>query len=335
MERSATLETIRIGIIGAGGMGNHHAQEILRRKDAGIVAMCDPNEAALERLAQTLGKSARQAKRYVSLEEMLKNETLDAAVVTTPHTQHTAQVCACLNAGLHVLVEKPMTTAAKDARELIALSEKTGKTLAVAYQRHGEGKFIKARELLQSGVIGDVRLVHVLIAQDALHVFQPGASWRADPEQSGGGLFIDTGSHIVDILLWTTGLEPKRAQAFIHQEGTLVDVVTALAIEFTNGAVGSFSCTSLSPEWREEFTFYGTEGVMRFGAAEPLRYQRRGEDVILPRPASGGKSPLNNFVEAIQGKTAVQAPPICGLRVAALTEAAYASAKSGQPEPVG
>ncbi len=265
---------------------------------------------------------------------MLRSEPLDAAVVTTPHTQHTAQAIACLNAGLHVLVEKPMTTTSQDARDLIALSEKTGKILAVAYQRHGEGKFIKARELLQSGVIGDVRLVHVLIAQDALHVFQPGASWRADPAQSGGGLFIDTGSHIVDILLWTTGLEPKRVQAFINQEGTLVDVVTAVAVEFTNGAVGSFSCTSLSPEWREEFTFYGTEGVMRFGAAEPLRLQRRGEDVVLPRPASGGKSPLNNFVEAIQGKAAVQAPPICGLRVAALTEAAYASAKSGKPEPV-
>ena len=80
---------------------------------------------------------------------------------------------------------------------------------------------------------------------------------------------------------------------------------------------------------------YGTEGVLRFGAAEPLLLHRRGEDIVLPRPAGGGKTPLHNFIDAIRGEAEVQAPPICGLRVAQLTEAAYTSAQSGKPEQVG
>ena len=329
------MSKIQIGIIGTGGMGNHHARELLRRSDVRVTAVCDTSEASLDRLAETVGTASARLNRYDSVDALLACESLNAVVIATPHTDHADQVRACLQNGLHVLCEKPMATTTRDARAFIKTAEENGKILAVAYQRHGEGKFIRAREMIRNGVIGDVRMVHVIIAQDCLSIFQPGASWRADPALSGGGHFMDTGSHINDILLWTTGLEPKQVHAFISQEGTLVDVNTSISVEFTNGAVGSLSYTSQSPEWREEFTFYGSEGVMRFGAAEPLMVHRNGEDIILPRAALGGKPPAQNFIDAIQGHAAVQAPPICGLRVAQLTEAAYASAKSGKSEPVG
>ncbi len=328
------MATIRIGMVGAGGMGNHHAQQIIQRNQVHITAMCDPDQEALDRLATTLGDAARNVARYADPDLMLAREALDAVVITTPHTQHARHVRAGLDAGLHVLVEKPMTTTAADARDLIARAQEKEKILAIAYQRHGEGKFTKVRELIREGAIGEICLVHTIIAQDCLNIFQPGASWRADPELSGGGHFMDTGSHINDILLWTTGLEPQKVQAFIKQEGTLVDVLTAVAVEFTNGAVGTMAYTSLAPEWREEFTFYGTEGEIRFGATEPLRLNRRGEDIVLPRTSGRGKHPLLNFIDAIQGQAEVQAPPLCGLRVAQLTEAAYASARSGRPEQV-
>lgn len=74
---------------------------------------------------------------------------------------------------------------------------------------------------------------------------------------------------------------------------------------------------------------------MRFGAAGPLHMPRKGEDVILPRSSSGGKTPARNFVDAILGRAEIQAPPICGFRVAQITEAAYKSAQSGLFESVG
>ena len=329
------MPQVRIGIIGAGGMGNHHTRELLHRPDTQILATCDTSEASMDRLVETMGPSAQNVHRYNSVDALLAKEKLDGVIIATPHTHHAEQVRACLKAGLHVLVEKPMATTAKDARDFIAWSEESKRILAIAYQRHGDGKFIKARELIQQGAIGDVRLVHVVIAQNCLDIFKPGASWRADPTLSGGGHFMDTGSHINDMMLWITGLEPKKVHAFINNEGTLVDVNSSLSVEFTNGAVGSMSYTSMSPEWREEFTFYGTEGMMRFGAAEPLCIHRYGEDIILPRTPGSGRPPAHNFIDAILGLAAVQAPPVCGLRVAQLTEAAYHSAKSGKPELVG
>ena len=173
-----------------------------------------------------------------------------------------------------------------------------------------------------------------MIAQNAFHAFEPGVAWRGDPMLSGGGHFIDTGSHINDIMLWTTGLEPKRVQSSISREGILVDVLTGVVVEFTSGAIGTLAFTSLSPAWREEFTFYGTEGELRFGESEPLRLHRTGEDIILPGDTKQGTTPLHNFVEAIRGKAEIQAPPICGLRVAQLTEAVYKAAASGRAEEV-
>ncbi len=329
------MSTLRIGIAGAGGMGGHHARLLSAREDARVVSLFDTDPVAMNRLEKTLGPAAQGLNHYAALEAMIDSEALDGIVIATPHTRHADQVRTSLEAGLHVLVEKPMATTTRDARDFIEYSERAGKVLAVAYQRHGEGKFIRAREMIGDGVIGDVRLVHVIIAQDCLGIFSPGASWRADPELSGGGHFMDTGSHINDILLWTTGLEPKSVHAFINPEGTLVDVNTAISVEFTNGAVGNLSYTSMSPEWREEFTFYGTEGVMRFGASEPLFVHRKGEDIRLPQTPGRGKPPADNFIEAIRGEAEVQAPPICGLRVVQLTEAAYKSAGSGKPEAVG
>lgn len=316
-------------------MGGHHARILSARDDAQIVALFDTDPVAMNRLEKSLGSSVQGLNHYGSLSAMIDSEKLDGLVIATPHTRHADQVRTGLEAGLHVLVEKPMATTTRDARDFIEYSETAGKVLAVAYQRHGEGKFIKAREIIGKGIIGDVRLVHVIIAQDCLGIFSPGASWRADPELSGGGHFMDTGSHINDILLWTTGLEPKSVQASINQEGTLVDVNTAITVKFTNGAVGNLSYTSMSPEWREEFTFYGTEGMIRFGASEPLWVHRKGEDICLPKTPGHGKPPVDNFIEAILGKAAVQAPPICGLRVVQLTEAAYKSAETGKQENVG
>jgi predicted dehydrogenase len=329
------VSDLRFGHIGLGGASRGHAAIVNGDAGSTIVAVCDPSAEAQESFVTALGEGGSSAKRYTDCTEMLAAEELDAVVIATPHTQHAEQIRTCLDAGIHVMVEKPMATTARDARDLIEASESAGKVLAIAYQRHGDGEFIKARELIQSGAIGDVRLIHVLIAQNCLSIFETGATWRADPELSGGGHFMDTGSHINDMMLWISGLEPKRVQAFISNEGNLVDVNTSLTVEFTNGAVACMSYTSLAPEWREEFRFYGPDGMIRIGKGEPLLLCQHNRDQVLPRPAGNGQRPADNFLAAIRGEAEVQAPPICGLRVAQLTEAAYASAASGKPHHVG
>ena len=332
------METLRFGVIGAGGVGGNRIRQIQGRSDAKVVAIADVSEAALARHKANLGEVAT----YSDWRTMLSEQSdLDAVDVASPHTAHADQVRACLERGLHVLVEKPMTTTAADARALIDLSEKQGKVLAVGYQRHGEARFRECRRLLQEGILGDLKLITVLIAQDCVWNFSKtpeGAyqTWRADPSLSGGGHLMDTGSHIVDMLLWLTGLEPKRVAAFTNNHGGDVDIFAAISIEFTNGCVGTMATTAVAADgWREEFTFYGADGMLTV-RDDGIRYQKQGGDLIWPKQFKDrGKDPLENFIDAIHGDAEVQAPPVCGLRVVQLTETAYRSAASGKIEQAG
>lgn len=329
---------LRFGILGTGGMSHGHARAILDRDDATLAAIADPSDNAMDALvARVVPAGMAPPARFHDLEALIAHG-IDALVIVTPHTQHAGQIERALMAGIHVLCEKPLATTAADARRAIDAAAAHRRVLAIGYQRHGQAQFRQARELVVSGTLGDIRLISVLIAQDCLENFIPGSSWRADPALSGGGHFIDTGSHIVDQMLWISDLEPERVYAEIDNFGTDVDVVTAASIKFTNGARASFAATSLSGEsWREELTFYGTKGTMRIGRADGLSYQLKGGDRIFPRAASAPDvRPIDDFIDVIRGRRPEpQAPSVCGLRVAQVTEAAYRSAASGRPELVG
>ena len=97
------MSKIQIGIIGTGGMGNHHARELLRRSDVRVTAVCDTSEASLDRLAETVGTASARLNRYDNVDALLACEPLNAVVIATPHTDHADQVRACLQNGLHVL----------------------------------------------------------------------------------------------------------------------------------------------------------------------------------------------------------------------------------------
>ena len=102
------METLRIGIAGAGGMGGHHARLLSAREDVRVVSLFDTDPVAMNRMEKTLGPSAQGLNHYATLESMIDGETLDGIVIATPHTRHADQVRTSLEAGLHVLVEKPM-----------------------------------------------------------------------------------------------------------------------------------------------------------------------------------------------------------------------------------
>lgn len=335
---SHTETPLRFGIIGTGGMGSAHAREIAARDDARVVAACDVDEAAIERFLERVpALKGGDLTRFTEVAALASSGLCDAVVIATPHTQHDEHIRLCLDAGLHVLCEKPMATTAAGARASMEAAERNGKVLAIAYQRHGNPLYRRAHEVVQQGELGDIRLVTVLIAQDCLDIFRdPSRTWRADPALSGGGHFMDTGSHINDMMLYVSGLAPEQVFAQMDNYGTLVDVITALSIRFTNGACGTFAATSLSHEdWREEFSFYGSEGVLNIRDGH-LTLHKKGQDTRILRGSGRERRPVANFIQTIRGEVAEpQAGPIYGLRVAQISEAAYKSSRSGQSVRVG
>ena len=319
---------LRMGFIGAGGIAIGHYQRFAAVKEAEVVALTEPSAASLKRFcAQCSGAAALPV--YGDYREMLARETLDGVVILSPHTAHYEQICVSLKQGLHVLSEKPMVCSIKHAKEVIAKAKAAEKVLMLSYQRHFDPMFRYMRDVIASGKLGEVQFVQAIQAQEWLQLTR--GTWRQVPEESGGGQLNDSGSHLIDIVMWVTGMKVKEVFARAENFDAKVDINTTLAMTFENGALGSMSVIGNAPGWWEDHSIVGSKGAL---------YLRQGQEVIhldakgkavkvkLPKYA---KNPDSNFVASILGKDVPQTPPECGLRTIEVTEAAWKSAASGKP----
>ena len=161
-------------------------------------------------------------------------------------------------------------------------------------------------------------------------------SWRQQLALSGGGQLNDSGSHLLDIILWMTGLEVEQVQAYMENFESEVDINSALSVRFRNGAMGNFSVVGNSPVggmW-EDITIWGSKAVVYMRQGKLTVKTHGSNDAYEPTGLPGGSSPDQNFVDALMGRDEVQVPPVCGLRVIELTEAAWESADKGRPVKV-
>ena len=321
---------VRVGLIGVGGMARHHIGQLLPIEGVEIVALCDIKPEQVEKAKKQFPK-LDGAFFTTDYHELLGRSDVDAVQIATPHTLHTQQVLDAMDADKHILLEKPMVCSVEDAHRVLARHENFSKVLALAYQRHAQGQFIHMQQKIASGDLGQVTFISALQCQQ----WKKGTvgQWRQDPALSGGGQINDSGSHLLDILLWVTGLTVAEVCAFMDNCGTPVDINSAISIRFTNGAQGNISIVGDSPTWHEDITiwcergvFFYRNGKLEFSDAEGKRRPLEKED--LPEGANIDQS----FIAAVRGEGPVAAPPICGLRTIELTEAAWRSAAdSGAP----
>jgi len=320
---------VKLGLIGCGGIMNAHVRQLAPVRSATIAAMADPIKASLARLVERQPHLS-ELPVFADYEEMLGAVDLDGVIIASPHTVHYQQVMTCLDRGLHVLVEKPMVCRVDHAKDVIRKSRQKRRVLMLAYQRHYFPAFRKAREIVSSGAIGRVTYVAGLQAQEWLRGTR--GSWRQDPALSGGGQLNDSGSHLLDIVLWVTGLTPDTVYAEIDNRGTKVDILSSLSVRFKGGAICNLAVVGDAPTWWEEVTYYGEKGALYIRDNE-LLLQQVGRKVRTTKPKAGARSLGNadkNFVNSILGREEPQTPPVWGLRVIQLTEAAWESARTGK-----
>ncbi len=329
------MDKVRVLVIGAGNMGRSHIKHLLQVPDVDIVGLADPSPTAI---ADTRARFAQLADTpaFADWTAALTTVAADAAVIVTPHSQHFAQGMGCLEAGLHVLMEKPFVAGSTDAARLVAVAHERGKHLAVAYQRHLEGTYMYLRDLIRTGALGTIQYVAAYQAQ----AWRTGTlgTWRQDPVLSGGGQLNDSGSHLLDVVLWSTGVTPVEVQAWIHNRGTQVDIDTALQVRCADGALLSFTIVgSASIAWHEDVSIHGSTGTALYRNGV-LSVARAGEPVATPVPPEQlphGGSVDRNFIDLIRGRVSeAAAPAACGLRVALVTEAAWDSARLGRSVPI-
>jgi len=323
-------DKIRIGMIGMGGFMNTHSEALGKIPDAHVVAITDtePKNRADHKAHHA---HLADANEYEDYRAMLDKEQLDAVVIATPHTTHFEQIMAALDRGLHVLVEKPMACRIDQGVEVVEKVRESGLTLVIGYQRHCSGVYRYIRRAIADGRIGKVLAVSCLQCQG----WKEGTAgtWRQVPELSGGGQLNDSGSHLIDVLLWMTGLRAETVSAQIDNCGTPVDINSAISVRFTNGAVGTLTVIGDYPEadLREDISIVGDQGGFHIRDGRPLVQLLGWNDARLTVDAErlGGGSIFQNFIRCIQGEEEPAAPAECGLRVIELTEAAWKSAAAG------
>ncbi|MCL6519122.1 MAG: Gfo/Idh/MocA family oxidoreductase [Armatimonadetes bacterium] len=336
-------EKVRVGMIGCGGIARGHAARLIKNPDAEIVALADPSEESIARLKEFIqaghgGLDEQQKKAldnvpvFKDYREMLDKVEMDAVEIATPHTLHFEQAMESINRGLHVCLEKPMVCCVEHANKLIANAEEKKRIIVVSYQRHYQPQYRYIKKVVDEGGIGKVAFVSALQCQN----WKKGTAgkWRQVPELSGGGQLNDSGSHLIDIILWTTGLAVEEVFAYIDNCGTPVDINSALALKFKESAQGTVSIVGDAPAFYEDFTIWGEEGILFYRNGQLSQCGIDGK-IFQPEDLPPASDPDTNFIDAILGRDEVWAPPICGLRVIELTEAAWKSAEKGCAVPVG
>jgi predicted dehydrogenase len=322
------MDKVRVGIIGTGGIAQGHIRRLLANPNAEITALCDIREQALAKTVERYPE-LKEIPQFADFRDMIAAGNLDAVEICTPHTTHYEQTMTCLDNGLHVLSEKPMVCTVAHAHDVMKKIDASGKVFVLNYQRHYQPEFLYIRDKIASGEMGEVQFVQGLQGQEWLRGVA--GSWRHDPALSGGGQLNDSGSHMLAVLLFTTGLSVKRVSAFIDNMTVPVDINSALTVEFEGGAQGNISVVGNAPSFYEDITIWCSKGAfyMRNGKLEVSDAVGK-RNVPTAEELPKGGNPDDNFIAAIQGKEEIGCPAIFGLRVIEWTEAAWKSAATGE-----
>jgi predicted dehydrogenase len=312
-----------------------HARRLRARTEVRIAALCSRTEASARTLIERrLADYSPTPSLYTSTSEMYGRESLDAVVIVTPHDLHYRQAVEALEAGCHVLVEKPMTTTADDARSLVRMSEEKGRVVGVCYDPLYTAALACVREAVRSGRLGRLEMVTGYLCQDWKRLTM--GSWRHDPARAGGGQAMDSGAHLLASLCWSVGSPPREVFALLDRQDEGVDVNSATVIRFENRVLATIAVGGNSPGDGSHMSFVFDGGRIDVDGWRG-RWVRvyRGTEEEPQRPESLPSSPDDNFVGAILDG----AEPICtardGLAVAELLDALYRSAASGEPIRTG
>ena len=326
---------MRLGLSGCGGMSRAHIRSLAPIRRAQVVALCDVRLESAERLeAELVAQGKPQPRLFTDFEEMVDRMDLDGVILVTPHSVHYPQARYALKKGVHVLVEKPMVTDRTQAKRLIAQAEKAQRVISIAFQSTYTPEFQFVRRLRERGELGEVRSFVGSLTQNWLKAVR--GRWRTDPEVSGGGQLYDSGSHMLNAMLYLTDLKPVEVFVFSDYMGEKVDITSALVVRFENGALASILISGDCPLFATRIELHCSKGVIyTVSHGNVLTYYRDGQLVRYPRVSErGSKTPAANFVAAILGKEEPRCPAVYGLRLAQLMDAIYESIGSGQPARV-
>ena len=322
----STARNVRLGIIGMGNMGKFHADYLLAGKvpRAALTAVCSTSPAKLEHY--------KSVQIFDDGEKLIRSGAVDAVVIATPHYQHTSLGIAAFEAGVHVMVEKPISAHKADAERLIAVRRQHPKLVFGAmFQFRTEPRYTKIQKLIQSGDLGDiVRINWIITDWYRTEAYYASGGWRATWKGEGGGVLLNQCLHQLDTLQWLVGM-PARVRGFC-QIGRFhnieVEDNVSIFLEWKTGATGVFISSTGETPGTNRFEIVGTRGKVvlennkltftrndadmiefsksaKTGFAKPETTE---ENIPIENAAAPHATLMQNFVDAILDGTPLMVP---------------------------
>ncbi len=234
------MDIIRFGVVGLGNMGAFHAASFESIKDAKLTAVASPVPDQV-----TVAAAKYKVPGFASAAAMIESKQIDAILIATPHMQHAEIALAALEAGIHVLCEKPIAVSPRDARRVNAAAARRRELkFGIMFQQRTMPLYRKLRELIADGELGEIsRITWIVTDWFRTWAYYGSGGWRATWAGEGGGVLINQCPHNLDLIQWVTRLSPSRvtAVAFVGKTHPIEveDEVSAI-LEYPNGAIGHF-----------------------------------------------------------------------------------------------
>lgn len=320
----------KVALIGCGGMGRYHIRQMLKQTaSTQITVICDPDDHAYA-LASHLFEEAglTPPPNQPDLQQLLRNDSLDAAFIITPHVFHFQQAVDCLEAGLDVLLEKPMVMNAEEARRLIQVRDRTGKVLVVAFPGSLSPQIRTAVQLLRSGKLGKLLSIDGVAWQN----WGPGTTntWRQVPEIAGGGFLFDTGAHLLNTVVDLAGEDFTDITAWLENNNRPVETTSAVMGRLASGAMVTLHACGETLGCASEIHVFCSQAILRTGIwGEKLEVQYAGDSDFSGVPVPPSLGVWEQFLAVRAGQMPNPCPPEVGLRMNRLYDAIKCSAAEG------
>ncbi|MFB2596164.1 Gfo/Idh/MocA family protein [Herbiconiux sp. P17] len=353
-------ETLGVVMVGCGGIARSHAFALTKVDNARLIASVDVDEAAAIRFKDRFGFETYST----DLDAVLARDDVDAVVITTSSKSHGPLIMKSLEAGKHVLVQKPMTASVEESRAALALAEEKGLKLMVSFFELFLPPVERAREIIEAGLIGEPFLFKAIMAW---HTPDVTSGWRFNPALAGGGVILDGNVHHVSNALYLLG-DPAIESVYAEYGALTADIEvedTAVILIRTDKAILEISGSNRLQEpggattaFKDNWQVFGTKGTVQWdSAARPtFRVYTSEESAMDPLLADGWVSPKlpvmapdhrefsmhingeespwvpehQHFVDACLNDTPVRSDGHFGLKTQLILEAAYQSGKQGR-----
>ena len=251
------MDKVKFAVVGVGGLGMGHIRGIKLNSDiAELVCVCDNVEEIAKRVGTQFG-----VPYYLDFYEMIKVGGFDCVILVTPDQIHREHAVAALEAGYHVLCEKPLAQTVEDCEAMVAAAKKAGKKFMTGQVCRKAPGFMKAKELVDAGEIGELFFVESEYAHDYQFL---GKAWRWDPVNLRYSI-IGGGCHAIDLLRWIAG-DPEKVMALANRKVLKdwpVDDCTIAIMQFPNNVVGKIFCgIGVKRDYTMRTCLYGTKGTI-------------------------------------------------------------------------